>query len=89
MRKELELFLTAMSPRMAVIVAFAYETAMGRGEILKLTVRDLHLEQRFLRVVDGKEGFRDLPLTRRAVQLLEGVLDHSVMCNARIFPVSL
>lgn len=87
-RKELELLLTAMSPRMAVVVEFAYETAMRRGEILKLTVRDLHLEERFLRVVDGKEGSRDVPLTTRAVELVEGVLDTSMMQDARIFPVA-
>lgn len=87
-RKELELLLGAMSPKMAVIVELAFETAMRRGELLKLTPQDLHLEERFLRVVDGKEGSRDVPLTRRAVELLDGVLGDCVACTARIFPVA-
>jgi integrase len=87
-RKELELLLGAMTPQMAVIVELAYETAMRRGELLKLTPRDLHLEDRFLRVVDGKEGSRDVPLTRRAVELLEGALEGLAMRDARIFPMA-
>lgn len=51
-----------------------YETAIRRGELLKLTPGDLNLEERFLCVVDGKEGSRDVPLTRRAVELLEGLV---------------
>lgn len=73
-RVELALLLRAMTPEMAVIVELAYETAMRRSEILKLTPDDLFLEQRFLRVVDGKEGSRDVPLTKRAVELLRGAV---------------
>ncbi len=73
-RGELGNLLQAMSPQMAVIVELAFETAMRRGEILKLTPSDLHLRDRFLRVVDGKEGSRDVPLTTRAVGLLEAAL---------------
>jgi len=73
-REELAMLLEAMTPQMAVILELAYETAMRRGELLKITPRDLHLNDRFLRVVDGKEGSRDVPLTRRAVSLLEGAL---------------
>lgn len=87
-RKELDLLLGAMSSQMAIIVEFAYETAMRRGEILKLRVKDLHLEERFLRVVDGKEGSRDVPLTKRAVELLESVVDGSMMPDDRIFPAA-
>ncbi|MEL6660887.1 MAG: site-specific integrase [Bacteroidota bacterium] len=62
---------------MAVVVELAYETAMRRSELLRLRPRDLNLPERFLRVVDGKEGSRDVPLTRRAVELLEGALEHA------------
>lgn len=87
-RKELKLLLNAMSPQMAVIVELAYETAMRRGELLKITPQDLFLEERFLRVVDGKEGSRDVPLTRRAVELLEGALEGSEGQGTPIFPVA-
>lgn len=42
---------------------------MRRGELLKLTPGGLNLEEQFLRVVDGKEGARDVPLAGRAVEL--------------------
>ena len=57
-RDELKRLLGAMTSEMAVIVELAYETAMRRSEILKLTADDLYLESRFLRVVEGKEGSR-------------------------------
>lgn len=87
-RDELDLLLSAMSPQMALIVELAYETAMRRGEILKLRPMDLSLEEQFLRVVDGKEGSRDVPLTRRAVELLEGALASSRAHNLPLFDVA-
>lgn len=87
-RDELKLLLSAMSPQMAVIVELAYETAMRRGELLKVTPRDLFLEHRFLRVVDGKEGSRDVPLTRRAVRLLEAALEVSKGVDLPIFQMA-
>lgn len=87
-RKELALLLGAMSPQMAVIVELAFETAMRRGEILKLRPIDLFLEDQFLRVVDGKEGSRDVPLTRRAVELLQGALEVCRDQGGRVFNVA-
>lgn len=80
-RDELLQLLAAMTPQMAVIVELAYETAMRRGELLKITPKDLFLKDRFLRVVDGKEGSRDVPLTRRAVALLQGQLRDGMTPN--------
>lgn len=85
---ELKLLLGAMTPTMAVIVELAFETAMRRSEILKLTPNDLHLDDRYLCVVDGKEGSRDVPLTRRAVRLLEGVSGLSGGRGVKLFPVA-
>ncbi len=51
---ELELLISALPPVMAIIVEVAYETAMRRSEIVKLTPRDLHLGERYLSVIDGK-----------------------------------
>ncbi|KPW96457.1 MULTISPECIES: tyrosine-type recombinase/integrase [Pseudomonas syringae group] len=68
---ELRQLLNKLSPTMALIVELAYETAMRRSEILKLTVNCLHLEERIADVVDGKNGTRSVPLTLRAIDLLE------------------
>ncbi|WP_234778974.1 tyrosine-type recombinase/integrase [Pseudomonas amygdali] len=68
---ELRLILNELSPTMALIAELAYETAMRRSEILKLTVNCLHLEQRIVDVVDGKNGTRSVPLTLRAIELLK------------------
>ncbi|MEO0702495.1 MAG: site-specific integrase [Pseudomonadota bacterium] len=87
-RRELNLLLSAMSPHMALIVELAYETAMRRGEILKLRPMDLSLDRQFLRVVAGKEGSRDVPLTRRAVALLERALASSRASNLPLFDVA-
>lgn len=87
-KDELQRLLTAMSPKMAVVVELAYETAMRRGEILKLRSWDLFLRDRFLRVVDGKEGSRDVPLTTRAVELLEAALHSAEGKEGRLFPVA-
>lgn len=69
-RVELDTLLAALKPTMAIIVELAYETAMRRSEITKLTVSCLHLEERIADVIDGKTGTRNVPLTRRAVELL-------------------
>lgn len=79
-KAELDLLLKEMTPAMAVVTELAFETAMRCSEILNLTPSDLHLEERYLCVVDGKEGSRDVPLTRRAVSLLESSL---VACGGR------
>lgn len=68
---ELERLLAKLSPAMKLIVELAYETAMRRSEILKLTKDCLHLKERIADVIDGKNGTRSVPLTRRAVEILE------------------
>lgn len=51
---------------------FALETAMRLGEILSLTDADVHLRDRFVVIEQSKNGDRrNVPLTRRAVELLE------------------
>lgn len=67
---ELERLLEKLSPTMKLIVELAYETAMRRSEILKLTKDCLHLSDRIADVIDGKNGTRSVPLTRRAVEIL-------------------
>jgi integrase len=68
---ELERLLAKLSPIMKPIVELVYETAMRRSEILKLTKDCLHLKERIADVIDGKNGTRSVPLTHRAVEILQ------------------
>lgn len=87
-RKQLSALLCEMTPLLAQIVELAYETAMRRSEILNLRQCDLHLDERFLRVVEGKEGSRDVPLTRRAVRLLEYAANRSDEEGAKLYSIA-
>lgn len=69
-RAELDLLMSELSPTMAKVVEVAFETAMRRSEILKLTPRVLHLDERYLMVLNGKTGDRPVPLNKHAVELL-------------------
>lgn len=87
-QNELELLMSVLSPTMRGIVELAYETAMRRGEIVKLKPKHLHLDDRILSVVDGKTGDRSVPLTNRAVELLRESLSRCIGQEARLFPVT-
>ena len=87
-KAELKLLLGELSPVMAAITELAYETAMRRGEIVKLTPRHLHLDQQILSVINGKTGDRSVPLTRRAVELLRSAAEACPHADARIYPVT-
>ncbi|MFD2189351.1 tyrosine-type recombinase/integrase [Pistricoccus aurantiacus] len=76
-REELDRLLGKLSPLMALVVELAYETAMRRSEIVKLTPSCVHLDERIADVVDGKNGTRSVPLTKRAVELLREALARS------------
>lgn len=43
---------------MRLVVELAYETAMRRSEILKLTKDCLHLHDRIADVIDGKKRYK-------------------------------
>lgn len=88
-REELDRLLREMSPLMALIAELAYETAMRRAEIVKLTPSCVHLEERIADVVDGKNGTRSVPLTRRAVELLEKAMSEPLGPKERLFKVRL
>ncbi|MEP1208406.1 MAG: site-specific integrase [Rhizobiaceae bacterium] len=72
-RHELDKLIAALPSMVGTIVELGYETAMRRSEIVKLQVKHLHLDQRLLSVINGKEGDRSVPLTRRAVVILQDV----------------
>lgn len=87
-KAELDLLITALPESMKALVEVAYETAMRRSEIIKLTPRVLHLRDRSLSVIDGKTGDRLVPLTKRAVELLETAQERCKSPDERMFPVS-
>ena len=87
-REQLAAMMKIMTPQMAEIIELAYETAMRRSEILRLTKSDLSLDERFLRVVEGKEGSRDVPLTKRAVALLEAAQERVCSQSQPLYPVA-
>jgi integrase len=86
-KKELERLMSTLTPIMAGVVEVAYETAMRRSEIIKLTPRVLHLEERCLSVIDGKTGDRIVPLTRKAVDLLRAAVERCLTPDDRLYPV--
>lgn len=87
-RSELARLLEALPIAMRPIVELAYETAMRRGEIVKLTAKDIYLDERYLSVIAGKTGDRSVPLTTRAVELLRVALEACPYPRSRLFPVT-
>jgi integrase len=85
-QEELSALLNEMSDIMKPVIELAFETAMRRSEILRLTPSCLHLDERILDVIDGKTGSRTVPLTRRAVVLLQEAADDVPHPNASLFP---
>lgn len=85
---ELQLLISALPDSMKVLVEVAFETAMRRSEIIKLTPRVLHLDDRSLSVIDGKTGDRIVPLTTRAVELLTAAQERCKTPDDRLFPVA-
>ena len=76
---------TTQQQRTAVAFLLALETAMRSGEILSLTAGSVDLERRFAHLAVTKNGTpRDVPLTRRAVELLRQVWTD----DGPLFPVS-
>ncbi|MEM7209604.1 MAG: site-specific integrase [Pseudomonadota bacterium] len=62
----------------AVLFLLAIETAARLGELCSISPDDLHLEERFMRLRDTKNGdTRDVPLTREAVRLFQLLPDKS------------
>ncbi len=61
-----------MRQQIAVAFLLALETAMRQGEIWGLEWRRVHLKERYVTLEETKNGTRrDVPLSKRAVELLE------------------
>lgn len=73
----------AQRHEIAVAFLFALETAMRQGEIWGLDWSRVDLQQRYLTLTDTKNGTsRDVPLSKRAVVLLEKLCPRS---SGRVF----
>ncbi len=70
------------SARIGAMWLLAIETGMRAGEIVNLTWKNVHIDERYVHVIDSKNGYsRDVPLTRRAIEIIEqlrGVDEESV-----------
>lgn len=86
--EEMQALLAKVTPSMRPVIELAYETAMRRSEILKLTPACLHLDERLLDVIDGKTGDRSVPLSRRAVEILREAEGSCATPLARLFPLA-
>jgi len=75
---------------LAFVLLLALETAMRQGEILGLELDAVNLPQRFVRLAKTKNGdARNVPLSRRAVQLLARVCEAArEQGRARLFTLS-
>src|SRR5690606_38867438 len=72
---------------------FALETAMRRGEILALRVRDIDLERHSVTVRESKNGYsRTIPLSAAAVVVLTDAIGKMSSAekarNGRLFPLA-
>ncbi|RZZ81031.1 tyrosine-type recombinase/integrase [Pseudoxanthomonas winnipegensis] len=65
---------TTVTNRVGLAFIFALETAMRSGEILALTWPNIHLSEQYVRIPTSKNGeARDVPLTKRACQILDAL----------------
>lgn len=81
------------NPLIVPIIMFALETAMRRGEILALRIRDVDLERHSATVRESKNGYsRTIPLSSAAVAILTDAIgrmgNDEKTKNGRLFPTT-
>lgn len=91
--KLLEAGKNTRNPLIVPIVLFALETAMRRGEILALRLRDVDLERHSATVRESKNGYsRTIPLSPAAVAILTDAISRmdndEKAKNGRLFPTT-
>tara|TARA_R110002126_G_scaffold89182_2_gene213256 strand:+ start:1542 stop:2531 length:990 start_codon:yes stop_codon:yes gene_type:complete len=76
---------TRQNPYIPLVITFATETAMRRGEILNLSWRQVDLRRRCVTILESKNGYsRTIPLTPKAYALLHDLdKDHE-----QVFPLT-
>lgn len=76
---------TRQNPYIPIVIIFAVETAMRRGEILNLAWSQVDLRRRCVTILEAKNGYsRTIPLTPKAYVLLQD-LDRG---NELVFPLT-
>ena len=81
------------NPFILPVIRFALETAMRRGEILSLRVRDVDIERCTATIRESKNGYsRTIPLSSLAIAILETTIavmkPQDKAQNAHIFPIT-
>jgi len=77
------------NPFILTMIEFAVETAMRRGEVLRLRWCDVDTTKRTLHIPRAKNGHaRTIPLTTRAVELLVARRAEGVPKDALVFPTT-
>ncbi|MET7243005.1 site-specific integrase [Methylobacterium sp. EM32] len=77
------------NPHLLPMVEFGLETAMRRGEVLRLRWRDIEWTQRTLHISQTKNGHpRTIPLTGRALSLLGELKPDELALDALVFPTT-
>lgn len=77
------------NPQILPMVEFAIETAMRRGEVLRLQWRDVDINQRTLHIPVAKNGYaRTIPLTSRAIEILNKHDKNKLEENTLVFPTT-
>lgn len=87
-KDELQRLISHLSPVMAEVIELAFETAMRRGEIVKLRKKHVHFEDRIASVIDGKTGDRGVPLSTKAMGLLKLAAERRIHADDRLYPVT-
>ncbi len=80
---------TCRNALLVPVFEFAIETGMRRGEILALEWQEVHLFKRTARLPRTKNGHpRTVPLSPKAVAILERLIDVRDLKEARVFPIT-
>jgi integrase len=80
-----EIPITSKKQLVGAYFLLAIETAMRLGELSGLNAEDIHLAERFVELSDTKNNdSRKVPLTRRAVDLFQKVIDSRLTVNSGV-----
>lgn len=77
------------NPCISIVIEWALETAMRRGEIVSLTWSQVDLKRRSVTVLESKNGYsRTFPLTPKAASLLQDSLHEKRSEEDYVFPIT-
>lgn len=77
------------NPFILPMVEFGIETAMRRGEVLRLRWCDVDTGKRTLHIPEAKNGYaRTIPLTNRALNIIAAIAKNNNSTEAHVFPTT-